>query len=126
MSFTKARGLRLAPARAEEMISLGDIDANPLLIPSLPFDQSHRLFRRMQFLQWEILEKHRPLGVVPAEIDPLTDSISAKDAAQLLGMSERVLRRRHHEPELAALRIDNGTRKRIYSRQRVLEHRARL
>jgi excisionase family DNA binding protein len=57
--------------------------------------------------------------------NPLADNISTREAASHLGISERTLRLRQHDPEIAALRIDTGTRRRIYSRQRVLEYRAR-
>jgi excisionase family DNA binding protein len=61
----------------------------------------------------------------PPPPNPLADNISTREAASHLGISERTLRQRQHDPEIAALRIDTGTRRRVYSRQRVLEYRAR-
>jgi hypothetical protein len=122
-SRPSGRTLRLAAPSGG--LSVSQLDANPTLATQLEPEEAWALFRRLQFLASELLTAGTRAAPRVEPVDPLEDNISTATAAKLLGFSERSLRDRQHEPEIAALRIDNGTRRRVYSRERVLGYRAR-
>jgi hypothetical protein len=100
-----------------------------LAIP-LPALDALRVYRRLREAADDLLQiiaaGATPGPALKAEVvvpirptTPSTTLINVKDAAARLGMSESTLVNRQDQPAFATLRVDNGTRKRLYSLERI-------
>jgi hypothetical protein len=95
--------------------TLAEIAANPALVDQLPGAVAGALGLEATGLVQRLMVR-AVIAPPPVDADELLD---ARHAAQRLGMSPITLQHRAHQSPYRELRVDNGTRRLLFSRRRL-------